>query len=96
MDPATSTCSLVSPISSCSSRYSACFDLLSVADSALGELPAACAGALAEEYLAVVAHQDDADIGSVTLRVDPVAHGGRFTGSHAAEQGRPHLQQNAL
>jgi hypothetical protein len=46
----------------------------------LRKLPAAGARALSEENLAVVAHQDDADICAITLRIDPVAHEARFTG----------------
>ena len=63
------------------------FDRLTLAHAALRKLPAATAGALTQKYLAVVAHQDDADIGSIPLGVDPVAHDARFTGSQPAEQG---------
>src|SRR4029077_9549260 len=60
---------------------------LALAHTALRKLPATTASALSEEYLAGAAHQDDADIGSITLRIDPVVHDARFTGWHAAEQG---------
>jgi len=46
----------------------------------LRKLPATAAGSLAEEYLAIAAHQQDADIGAKTLGVDPVAHVECFTG----------------
>ena len=49
-------------------------DRLALAHTTLRELPAARPGALSEKYLAAIAHQDDADIGSIPLRVDPVAH----------------------
>jgi hypothetical protein len=56
-------------------------DVLALPDAALGELPATRAGALPEEYVAVVAHQDDADIGAIPLCVDPITHGASFTNS---------------
>ena len=55
-------------------------DRLALAHAALRKLPAAPARALTQEHLAVVAHQHDADIGAIPLRVDPVAHVERFTG----------------
>src|SRR5882672_9099529 len=64
------------------------FDRLALAYATLRKLPATAAGSLAEEYLAIAAHQQDADIGAKTLGVDPVAHVECFTGWHAAEQGR--------
>ncbi len=48
---------------------------LSGAHPALGELPAAPAGAAAEEYLFAV-HQDDAHVAAKTVRIDDVAHEG--------------------
>ena len=47
----------------------------------LRKLPAAAVAPTAEEQLAAVAHQDDADIGAKALAVDVVAHGsGMVTG----------------
>src|SRR4029078_362550 len=64
------------------------FDRFTPAYAPRGNLRAAATGTLAEESLAVVAHQHDSDIGAIPLCVDPVAHESLFTGCHAAEQGR--------
>src|SRR5260370_25344015 len=48
---------------------------LSGAHSALGKLPAAPAGAAAEEHL-IALHQHDADVAAQTVRIDDVAHRG--------------------
>jgi iron complex transport system permease protein len=61
---------------------------LALAHTALRKLPAARARALTKEYLTAVTHQDDADVGSISLRIDPVAHDASITGWHAAEQGK--------
>ena len=45
---------------------------LAAADAALRKLPAARAGAAAQEYLAVVVHDHDADIGPVAFVVDVI------------------------
>src|SRR5580700_2550006 len=48
---------------------------LSGAHPALGKLPAAPAGAAAEEHLIAV-HQHDADVAAKTVRIDDVTHQG--------------------
>src|SRR4029077_12546336 len=48
---------------------------LSGAHPALGKLPAAPAGAAAEEHTIAV-HQDDADVAAKTVRIDDIAHEG--------------------
>ena len=71
------------------------FDRLALAHAALGKLPAATAGALAQKYLAAIAHQDDADIGSISLCVDPVAHDVMFYREPAGRTRRTLLRDNA-
>jgi hypothetical protein len=55
-------------------------DGLVLAHPSLRKLPTASARALPEKNLAVVAHEDNAHICAITLRIDPVAHEGCFTG----------------
>ena len=64
-----------SPISSLSSRYSACSGASLRKTPALRELPAATAGAPAQKYLAIIADQYDPDIGPKTFGVDEIGHG---------------------
>ena len=47
---------------------------LALPHAALRKLPALAAGAPPEEQLAVIAHQDDADIGPESVAVDHVTH----------------------
>src|SRR5689334_17451569 len=71
-------------------------DRFVLAYSTLRKLPATTSRSLAQEHLARVAHQHDAYIGPITLRVDPVTHVPRFTGCHAAEQGSGQTLQRFL
>ena len=55
------------------------FELLTTPHAALGKLPAAAADLTAEKTLAAAAHQDDADVGSISVRINDVAHGSRWS-----------------
>jgi hypothetical protein len=48
---------------------------LALLDASLRELPPPAAVASTQQQLAVIAHQDDADIGAKSLGIDAVRHG---------------------